>query len=287
MKTPTLSIIGAGRAGGSLARSWHSRGGFDVIGLHSRSDKSQLAKTLTAKEVKELTKLPASDAVMIATSDNAIASVAQQLASSCDIDWPGKIVFHLSGALPAVELQPLADKGAMIASAHPVRAFSHDQTELEGTLVGLEGQPQALPFLKAAFHTIGATCFSIESAKKTSYHAAAVIASNHLIALADASQQLWQQAGIDRATAKVLFESLTSGVVQNLRDKDPSTALTGPIARGDAETVATHTRVLVAQSPQIAALYGGLSRYLIESIELGHSDVLTKELLAALAKNAD
>lgn len=284
MSTPTLCIIGAGRAGGSLARHWHAQqSGFTIRALYTRSGAPELANAIDATNLESLANLPPSDALLIASNDQSIAEIAGALAQHSNHLWKGRTVFHLSGAISSDCLNPLAAVGAKVASAHPVRAFSSDRTSFADTWVGLEGNSDALLLLKQAFQAIGGKCFTIDSEHKRKYHAASVIASNHLIALADASYQLWQQAGLDDDTSATLFDSLTRGVLDNLKNAKPAQALTGPIARGDSDTIIAHLEAIHQDAPQIAKLYRHLSEHLL-SLELGHSEAQLAELHKALLK---
>lgn len=284
MTTKTLCLVGAGRAGGSLARHWHAQqSGFTVTAIHTRRGSQDLARSIGADEIAQLNDLPESDALLIATGDQSINSIARSLAMQSNISWRDKIVFHLSGALSADCLSPLAELGAKTASAHPVRAFSHDHSTFNGTWVGLEGDTTACTALERAFGTIGGQCFAINSEHKTKYHAAAVIASNHLVALADASYDLWQQAGLAPETATALFDSLTRGVLENLQNAKPAQALTGPIARADATTVAAHLHTISEHSEQTAKLYRQLSEYLL-NLDLGHDQAQLAALRHAIEK---
>lgn len=283
MTTPTLCLIGAGRAGGSLARLWHRKGGYHIKGLYTRSGRPALAETLSAVDAQSLADLPASDALLIAADDSTISLIAEELAALPGQHWRGRVVFHLSGALPSSCLQSLADKGALIASAHPVHAFSSEHTAFNSTWVGIEGDSRALPQLNRAFDAIGGQCFTINGEQKAKYHAAAVIASNHMVALADAAQHLWRDAGVDSSTRTALFESLVLGVLGNLRQQAPSDALTGPIARGDTATVSKHLQVLGSDTEASAQLYRHLSLYLVGLMQATHSTQTNEELLKALA----
>ena len=284
MTTKTLCLVGAGRAGGSLARHWHAQqSGFTVTAIHTRRGVPRLACSIGADEASRLQDLPDTDALLIATADQSINTVARSLASLDNINWRDKVVFHLSGAMSADNLSPLAALGAKTASAHPVRAFSHDQSAFDGTWIGLEGDTTACFVLEQAFAAIGGQCFAINSEHKTKYHAAAVIASNHLVALADASYDLWQQAGLESETAIALFDSLTRGVLENLQKAKPELALTGPIARADAPTVAAHLHAISEHSEQTALLYRQLSEYLL-SLDLGHDNAQLTALRQALEK---
>lgn len=281
MAPPTLCLIGAGRAGGSLARQWHAqRAGFEVTAIHTRRGRPELAATLAATEYPSLTDLPSTDAVIIATGDASIASVTAALAALA-VDWRGRLVFHISGALASTVLEPLAALGAVTASAHPVRAFANDSSAFEGTHVGVEGCEEALLPLRMAFEAIGGACFTVSRDAKTEYHAAAVIASNHVVALAHASYGLWKDAGLEKETATALFSSLARGVLDNLENVEPEKALTGPIARGDAGTIESHVRAIDQRSARTANLYRELSGYLL-SFDLGHDERKVSALCAAL-----
>lgn len=281
----SLCLVGAGRAGGSLARHWYAQqSGFTVTAIHTRHGNPDLASSIEADEIEQIQELPNTDAFMIATGDQSISAVAQSLATQSSLDWQDKIVFHLSGALSADCLRPLAALGAKTASAHPVRAFSHDRSVFDGTWVGLEGDTAACAVLKRAFGAIGGQCFTINSEHKIKYHAAAVIASNHLVALADASYDLWQQAGLEPETATALFDSLARGVLENLQNARPAKALTGPIARADATTIAAHLHTISEHSAQTEQLYRQLSEYLLH-LDLGHDDRQLAALRQAIEKD--
>ncbi len=284
MNTLSLALVGAGRAGGSLARHWHSaQAVFEVTAFLTRSGNAALAADTGITESQSLDSLPDVDVVLIASGDGAIADIANSLAVLGHWDWQNKIVFHLSGALASTVLQPLADRGALTASAHPVRAFSTDRGAIRDTWVGTEGDAQALEVIEAAFDSIGARCFRIDSRQKTSYHAAAVVASNHMIALAQISTQLWQKAGVAPEIATALYDSLARSVLDNLADTTPLEALTGPIARGDASTVARHIRALESESSDIADVYRQLSSYLIDATSDQKTDKTNAELHRAIA----
>lgn len=284
MRPATLALVGAGRAGASLARLWHNSEAFKIVALHTRRGKAKLAEEIGATNCQHLYELPTTDALLIATSDKAIAAVVQELLQH-NSSWDNKLVFHLSGALSATELAPLAEKGARIASAHPVRAFGTEHSVFTGTWVGLEGDELATNQLRDAFEAIGGHCFEVDGSHKANYHAAAVIASNHLVALADAAQQLWHSAGVEPHISKRLFESLVPSVLNNLKEQAPVDALTGPIARGDSKAIRNHIHALDAENLDIAQLYRQNSRYLLHMLEHKLTAETRAEILSCLSEN--
>jgi len=286
MNPASLCVIGAGRAGGSLARAWHHHEVFNIRSICTRTPRAELASALNTESCGHPQDLPSSDLLQISTGDNAIATVASELATSSIRQWQGTVVFHLSGSLPSSCLHELAAKGAYVASAHPVKAFATDTTSLHDCFVGLEGDSRALAVLQPAFESIGTKCFHIDSSKKREYHAAAVIASNHLVALADAADTVWKDSGLTPDTSNALFASLVSGVLENLQQHAPAAALTGPIARGDNDTLQTHLDALDQSLPAQAELYRQNSRYLVDMMADRHGEALTQQMHQVLLKNA-
>ena len=166
---------------------------------------------------------------------------------------------HCSGVLSSEVLKPLADKGARIASLHPLRAFSGqvDTNAFQDCYCSLEGDAIASQRIQALFSTLGARIFSIQTAKKSQYHAAAVIASNYLVTLAECSQRLFQDADIPAPMARRITQDLLRHSLHNLQAKETNKeALTGPLQRGDMDCIKRHLNAVKA-FPDINVLYRG------------------------------
>jgi predicted short-subunit dehydrogenase-like oxidoreductase (DUF2520 family) len=145
---------------------------------------------------------------------------------------------------------------------HPVRSFADPARvaqEFAGTFCGIEGDPAALIRLEPALASIGARALPISSNAKTVYHAASVFASNYLVTLMDAALRAYAAAGVPEALARELAAPLATETLANVLRLGPEQALTGPIARGDAATVARQQAALDAWDAPTGATYRALA----------------------------
>jgi len=231
-----------------------------------------------------LTQMRAAAVWMLTPPDDRIEACARALADS-GVMRVGDVAFHCSGALSSSVLAPLCDRGAAVASVHPLKTFADPARAVDtfaGTPCAAEGDAAALAILKPAFERIGATVFAFDAARKTEYHAASVLASNDLVALLEAALRCYAKAGFTRADALRLMEPLVRETVDNVFRLGPAAALTGPVARGDAAVVARQ-RAALAADPALAAIYRELGRIALDlSREQGRA---TPEALAAVAKS--
>jgi predicted short-subunit dehydrogenase-like oxidoreductase (DUF2520 family) len=217
--TRRVRIVGPGRAGTSLARALAEAGGWEVLALMGRGDDPAPA----AEGV---------DLVVVATPDGEIASVAQRIRPQ-----DGTVVAHLSGSAGLDVLTPHPRR----ASVHPLMALPTSEVgarRLRGGWFALAGDPLGREMVEA----LGGRAFTVDDADRVLYHAAAVIASNHLVALLGQVERL-------AATVGVPFEAyldLVSATVDNVRELGPKAALTGPAARGDEATIRRHLEALPA-----------------------------------------
>jgi predicted short-subunit dehydrogenase-like oxidoreductase (DUF2520 family) len=256
----TLSIIGCGKLGQTLGRLWTEQRVFRIQQVLNRSSESAQQATDfigAGKAVASFSDMQSADVYLIGTPDGQIAEAAGRLAASASLE-AGTIVFHCSGALPSTLLQPLKDKGAFIASVHPIKSFSSAQAataSFGGTWCGIEGDPQALEVLRPAFEAIGAKMAEIRTEEKLIYHAAAVFASNYLVTLLDVALQAYAKAGIPESVARELLAPLVSGTLDNVVRSGTERALTGPIARGDIGTVVRQYRAVSAWDKRYGKLY--------------------------------
>jgi predicted short-subunit dehydrogenase-like oxidoreductase (DUF2520 family) len=260
----TLSMIGCGKLGQTLGRLWTEHQVFRVLDVLNRSSASAGQATAfieAGNAVSSFSDLQPADVFLIGTPDGQIAEAAEQLAASPAL-LAGAIVFHCSGALPSTILHPVKEKGAFVASIHPIKSFSSAQAAVvsfAGTWCGVEGDQEALEVLRPAFKRIGARSVDIHTEDKLIYHAAAVFASNYLVTLLDVSLQAYMKAGIPESVARDLIAPLVKGTLDNVVRSGPEQALTGPIARGDRNTVEHQYRALSAWNKDYARLYKQMS----------------------------
>jgi predicted short-subunit dehydrogenase-like oxidoreductase (DUF2520 family) len=261
--TAVLNIVGAGHVGRVLGRLFAARGVFAVQDVLTRSTASAQAAVAfigAGRAVDVVAAMRPASVWMLAVSDDRIAEVAGQLAAGADVK--GAVVFHCSGAKASDELAPLRAAGALVASVHPVRSFADPQqvaASFDGTFCGIEGDEGALALLNPVFAAIGARTVPIDARAKTVYHAASVFASNYLTTVLDAALRAYQAAGVPEDVARELARPLALETLANVFRLGPETALSGPIARGDAATVARQQAAVTAWDPATGALYEALA----------------------------
>lgn len=254
--TLAVAVVGAGRVGLTLARALVLSGTpVRLLVRHSQ----RLPEGVPEGESRWADALAASTVVVLAVPDDAIASVAGQLAKHGGIT-PAHVVLHTSGRHGREALAPLAASGAALGSLHPLQTFADvrgDPQALAGTPAVVEGAPEAVQAARRLAELFGmAPIIEMSAAGKPLYHAAAVFSSNFVVVLAAVAERLAAEAGAGAASGQ-LFQALLAGTLRNLANNDPATALTGPIRRGDVGTVAAHLQALSGSDRQ---LYLALAR---------------------------
>lgn len=255
----TCHIIGAGKLGLNLAYALNAGKLIEIKALCNRSLKraqQSVALIGCGQAVADLTALPPASLIFITTGDDEIAQVANVLAEHHCVE-PGTIVAHCSGVLSADILKPLADRGCLVASIHPLKAFlasSLQASVFAGCHCAVEGNPQAVNYLTALFQQLGAVVHTIKADKKEVYHAAAVMASNYLVTLAHHAQNLLQESGLSDNHAMAITQQLLQSSLHNLQQHNhPRDALTGPLMRGDYNTLEKHINAI--QQTEVKDLY--------------------------------
>jgi predicted short-subunit dehydrogenase-like oxidoreductase (DUF2520 family) len=253
----SLVLVGPGRAGMALARSWVRAGGrLSGIVSRTRESASSAATELRTSPQSLDTVDPACDLLVLAVPDDRIASVASELATRTTC----RFAFHLSGALPAAILAPLSREGTSLGSLHPLRAFTGDPRETwQDALVAIEGEPDAAEAGERVTAALGGLGHRIRSESKPLYHAAATLAAGGSMALLSIAVRAAADAGLPEAEARpalarLASEALAAAALRPLRE-----TFTGPVARRDARTVRAH-RVALADRPDFWDLYRRLAR---------------------------
>jgi predicted short-subunit dehydrogenase-like oxidoreductase (DUF2520 family) len=286
----TLNIIGCGNVSKTLAHLWVKHCAFQIQDVCNRSlESAQNACTFIGQgnPIQSLNDLRPADVFLIGTADQSIADCCKLLVAS-NVLQAGNIVFHCSGALPASILDSAKSADAFIASIHPIKSFADPNlciTNFSGTFCGAEGDEAALDELEKAFQAIGGQILHVDSANKTFYHAASVVASNYLTALLELSIQSYVKAGLTRKQALQIIEPIAHGTIKNIIELDTAHALTGPIARGDISTVAKQLDTFQDWKSEYGELYrllGGIALDLSAIKNIASSDSL--ESLTQLLK---
>lgn len=244
---PSVSIIGAGRLGTTLALALARRGYAIQSVVARRLGNARKAATLLDGKTKpyaanQIRLLPQADLFLISTPDDQIARVATQL-SALTVD-PPPTVLHTSGALASDVLAPLRAKGWSTGSVHPLMSVSSSNDSVEGAFWSVEGDARAVRVAKTLVRDLGGTSFSIRTSDKPLYHAAAVMTSGNVTAVFDVALEMLVDCGLTRKTARRILQPLLASTVHNLETKDPAAALTGTFSRGDVETVKRHLAAL-------------------------------------------
>ena len=203
---------------------------------------------------------PAAHLIFLTVPDGAIAAVARAHS------WrPGQWVVHCSGALGRGELATPDAAGAMTGCFHPLQTFPSRTAEparFAGIALGIEAPEPLGATLEGIARDLGSRPFRLEGVDRALYHAAAVVASNHLVALAGAAARLWSLAGLPQQSGRESLAPLMTAAAANVASMELASALTGPVARGDTDTVAKHLAALES-APELRELYRRLSLELL------------------------
>lgn len=275
----TVGVIGPGRAGTGLALAW-ARAGHGVR-LHGRRAKPlppPLALTVGPEDAPPPWTGEV-DVIVLAVSDDAIAPLAAMLASHAAVA-PRHIVLHLSGSLDHGALAALAQSGAALGSLHPLQTLvepARVPDRLAGAWAAVEGMPRAVATAERLARNVGLRPFHVRPEDKPRYHAAAVFASNYFVVVEAVAERLLRSVGIGDEAWGAL-RPLVEGTLANLRDAGPEAALTGPVRRGDVDTLARHLAVL---SGGDAELYRRLG---IVALEVARSRGLDEARARAVAR---
>jgi predicted short-subunit dehydrogenase-like oxidoreductase (DUF2520 family) len=224
-----LVIIGPGRAGGAVGIASEAAG-HEIVGVLSRHPDHRWP-TLEWEAP-----LPEADVALIAVRDDAIAEVSHRLTGTLD---DVAVVAHMSGFVPVVVLHHLQDQRTAVGGMHPLQSLPDPESgaaALAGSFAGVDGDPLAVDMLTHFVSTLGMEAFRLDDRARPAYHAAAAAAANFVVASLAVSADLFRSAGIDPGVSRPLVER----AVGNVFEKGSAAALTGPIARGDVETVIGH-----------------------------------------------
>lgn len=278
------NIIGAGRLGKNIARALSSE---KIISSLTICNRSLNSATQACKEiglgiaVENIEQLPPADVIWLCCNDDEIPQLIDLMLQGFCLK-AGSFVIHCSGVLSSKVLNPLKSKGCKVASFHPLKAFKTNYLEADSFNkidCIIEGDDLVCDWLKHSFLQLGASISTIQPANKALYHAAACMASNYLITLASCSEALFLKAGLDGEQSRRMLVNLMQGNVTNLQPtKLISESLTGPLARGDINTILLHLEAL--DNSHIKPLYkaAGLATLALTQLTQEKSEALQRIL---------
>jgi predicted short-subunit dehydrogenase-like oxidoreductase (DUF2520 family) len=204
--------------------------------------------------------------ILIATPDDEIAVVAQELARIGEEELRGRIVLHTSGAMDSAVLDAVHERGAMVGSMHPLQSFSGVSVpSLEGKVFTIEGETQAVRVARQIARSLGGSPVRISGSKKILYHTAAAMAAGHVLAVEEAATQLHLSLGMRRSEAVRALLPLTRQVLENFETLGPRAAWTGPLSRGDYKVTRALLEALRESPEEFAQAYEALS-YLVARV---------------------
>jgi len=231
-----LLVVGRGRAGRSLTAA-AERAGLEVR-LAGRDDAAQSCV--------------GAGAALLCVPDSSIAEACATIAEA----GAPPLVGHVSGATTLDALAPATERGSEAFSLHPLQTFADGETPVDGTPAAIAGSSEeALRYAGSLAGALGMRPFEVPEQNRAAYHAAASIASNLLVALEESAAELLERAGVE--DARELLAPLVLRTAANWTERGPA-ALTGPIARGDRETIDRHRAALAELAPELAPMYEAL-----------------------------
>lgn len=281
-----LVIIGPGRMGLALGVALKRAGAIDRLTYYGRDMEAPPHPIFDGVDAADYRVgphplLPGTSVVILAVPDSAIAEVAYDLAGFGPPP-PACVALHLAGAISTEVLGPLHAQGYAVGSLHPLQAIAdpwHSGERLIGAAYALAGEPEAVALARRLVFALEGLPLVIAPNKRQLYHASAVVASNFMIGLLAFAVRLMMEAGVSESDALEALLPLTRGTLDNLDKLGVTAALTGPISRGDADTVRLH---LARLSDSDRALYSGLGRELLRVAQAAGLDPQKAEELETL-----
>jgi predicted short-subunit dehydrogenase-like oxidoreductase (DUF2520 family) len=278
---PTITIIGAGNLAQTLAPALH-RAGYrieEVVsrgGPDSRRRANKLARRVHARAVNTENASLAARVIWFCITDDAIAESARTLANRTD--WRRKIAFHSSGALSSGLLSVLQDRGASIGSVHPMMTFVRNSAAgMKGVPFALEGDPQAVSIGRRIALDLGGVPFHIAKENKVLYHAMGSFSSPMVVAVLALAERIAAAAGIPRSKIPAAMRPILLKTVENYLKNGAAAAFSGPINRGDVNTVRKHLAEL-QKVPLAREAYIALARAAVEMLPVKRKKELLKVL---------
>jgi predicted short-subunit dehydrogenase-like oxidoreductase (DUF2520 family) len=286
-----FAVIGAGRLGASLAIALRTQGA-SLVGFtaHNAADRAQAQEWLGDPAVTDITELVSlrPELYLVTVPDHAVPEVAANLAAALAQAEPAPTgdgahppvaqpaVAHTSGATSVAALDPCRQTGAATLVFHPLQTFSEPMsgsTRFFGAAIAItpsDCDPSSPAYI-AGFglaRMLGARPFLLPDDKRSLYHAAATIACNYLVGLEHFAEQLFVKAGLPQNEALALFLPLVRATLDNLAAQGTVKALTGPLSRGDTQTIANHLDALAADAPHLLPVYRALGLATLDLVRL-------------------
>jgi predicted short-subunit dehydrogenase-like oxidoreductase (DUF2520 family) len=276
---PVIAVVGAGNLANALANSLHVAG-YTIEAIVTRSNAASRARKL-AREVgaHALRAWPddlRADVVWFCVPDGEIRKAAQATANK--VDWAGRVALHSSGALTSDELNGLRQRRANVASVHPLMTFVRgSRPRLSGVSFAIEGDASAMRVARQIVKDLGGRAFPIRKKDKSAYHAWGTFVSPLLTALLATAEEVAAAAGIPQKQARSRMIPILRQTLENYATFGAAAGFSGPIVRGDVETVKRHLQVLHG-IPRVREVYSALALAAVENLPGKRKAVLRRLL---------
>ncbi len=276
-------IVGTGRVAQALTLAFAPHASAPPLVWGRTPDNANSTATATgASRARTIDRLTTEcDIIAIAVSDDAMSAVVADIAATVPAGR-APFVFHVSGRSGAAILEPLRAAGATTAAIHPAMTFTGEPQAEAQRMVGASfavtgSTPEATRRAGQIVTLLGGITVEIDEEHRSLYHAALCHASNHLVTLIAGATNSLRDAGVDDPSA--LLAPLVRAALENSLDRGFA-GLSGPLLRGDAETVGGHLVTLKAHSPDLLPAYRAMARATLD--ELKRAGTLPSDRLTAL-----
>jgi predicted short-subunit dehydrogenase-like oxidoreductase (DUF2520 family) len=257
-----IGVVGAGRVGAVLAAAWRSAG-HEITAVAGESDASRgrIDALLPHVLVDKPTAVARScDLLLLTVPDDMLPNVVKTLSDAGAIR-PGQFVAHTSGRHGLAVLAPAASIGARTIALHPAMTFTGtalDVPRLSGCVFGITtASPDTQALAESLISDLRARVVHVPEDKRTLYHAGLAHGANHLVTLVSQAMEMLRASGAEDPAA--LLRPLLSAALDNVLTFGDA-ALTGPIVRGDVETVRAHLADIRRSAPDTLESYVTLGR---------------------------
>ena len=272
-----IGIIGAGVVGTAVGVVLKQKG-YEITSAYDikfESTKQLVERIGCTPHTSPQEVSRSAEILFITTSDAAIGNVVDTLADRRAF-YPGQIVVHMSGAQSSEILDRSKAFGASVLSVHPLQSFANVDgaiKNLPGSVFSIEGDREAYDVAVGIVEALEGEYFFIDREAKPLYHAGACVVSNYLVTLIDFGIRLLESTGIPRSAGVKALLPLIHGTVNNIENIGIPRALTGPISRGDLNTIIKHLDCLEQMAPELMKLYSWLGFYTTQiAVEKGTID---------------
>lgn len=286
---PRIAIVGAGSLASALAVALHDAG-YAIDEIVSRGQGAslrrarRLARQVGASAATVARARMQAEVVWFCVPDGAITGAAESLADA--VEWKGRVALHSSGALTSDELALLRRRGAASASVHPLMTFVRgSRPSLVDVPFALEGDTAAVRMARRIVKKLGGRKYSIRKEDKAAYHAWGTFASPLLTALLVTGEHVAAAAGVRRKAARQMMLAMIRQTLANYAALEGAGAFSGPIIRGDIDTVKRHLRTL-RSIPLAQEVYVSLARAALAYLPGKNKRTLERTLKSSARKRA-